>query len=121
MKGILVKPLEKIEVVEFEANLDEYYRLLDVTCIDIVERKIGGKYYDIICDDEGLLKDDIIKSMISSRSETMLVGNLLICNSDDEGYEQSLSDEDIKNILSKKRTLLDMQKGRKLSIIEGEY
>lgn len=44
------------QVVETEGGLDEWYRLLRCDLIDIVSRQIGGRYFDIICDDEGLLR-----------------------------------------------------------------
>lgn len=44
------------QVVETEGGLLEWYRLIKCNLIDIVSRKIGGRYYDIILDDEGLFK-----------------------------------------------------------------
>lgn len=83
-------------VIESENALEQYYKLLDCDLIDITERKIGGKYYDIICDDEGLLKDNAIPSAIDKDQKPMLVGNLLICNiADEEGNEVELKAEDI--------------------------
>ena len=41
---------EKVETVDIEPTLDEYYRLLDCRCIDIPSRIIGGRVFDIICD-----------------------------------------------------------------------
>lgn len=80
-------------------ELDTYYELLHCTTIDIVTRKVKGKYYDIICDDEGLLVDDPLISAIDDRGRGMLCGALLIVGmADDEGYETSLTDEDIAHI-----------------------
>ena len=57
--GVLVNPDEKtVKKVTIEKSLDSYYKTLDCSCIDIVTRKIGGRRFDIICDDEGLYKDD---------------------------------------------------------------
>lgn len=44
------------QVVETAGGLQEWYRLIKCDLIDIVSRKIGGRYYDIIVDDEGLFK-----------------------------------------------------------------
>lgn len=86
-------------MIESENALEQYYKLLDCEIIDIAERKIGDKYYDIICDDEGLLKGDAIPSAINKDKEPMLVGNLLICNlADEEGEEVGLEPEDLVNI-----------------------
>lgn len=92
--------------ISIESKLDAYYELLDVSCIDIVSRKIGGKYYDIICDDEALLKANPICSMIDSDGKPMLFGNLFICSHDGEGNEISLSPDDIPRILRKMQPVL---------------
>lgn len=96
---------EKFEVVEIEKELSEYYRLIKCTCIDIVTRKIGNRWYDIICDDEGLLNNNPKISAIGNLGNVMLVGNLLITNSDEEGDTTSLTDEDIKYL---ERFILNM-------------
>ena len=44
------------QVVETAGGLQEWYRLIKCDLIDIVSRKIGGRYNDIIVDDEGLFK-----------------------------------------------------------------
>lgn len=87
---------ESPRIIEIDDNLDVYYEMIDCRCIDIVMRKIGGKYYNIVCDDEGLLVGKRI-SALSKNGEPMLVGNLIICNND--GAElASLDDEDVQNI-----------------------
>lgn len=56
MKALLINVMEnKIEVVEAN-ELKDYYRLIGCTTIDIVNRSIKGKRYEIICDDEGTFK-----------------------------------------------------------------
>lgn len=96
---------ETVETVEIENRLDEYYRLINCDCIDIVTRKIGKCYFDIICDDEGLLKDNPKISAINNLGQVMLVGNLLITNSDEDGETTSLTEKDIHYI---KRFILEM-------------
>lgn len=98
--GYFIDPECQARVVEIPNSLDGYYKLLDCQTIDIVKRKIGGKYYDIICDDEGLFKDGVQVSAVDSNGDAMLVGKLLICNDDGHGNEASLTQEDILNIES---------------------
>lgn len=83
--------------IEIEKSLQSYYDLIDCDCIDIVSRKIGGQYFDIICDDEGLCNSPKI-SAINDMGEPMLVGNLFIVNYDGQGDITSLSDEDIDHV-----------------------
>ena len=96
--GYLIDPEGHTGVIGIPNSLDEYYELLNCRTIDIVKRKIGGKYYDIICDDEGLFKDEVRVSAVDSNGNAMLVGKLLICNDDGKGNEASLTHDDILNI-----------------------
>lgn len=81
-------------------SLDVFYDMLDCGTIDIVNRAIGRygqRRYDIICDDEGLMKDDPYISAIDKNGQPMLVGSLLVVGeADDDGNITSLDDDDIK-------------------------
>ena len=96
--GYLIDPANGHVIVELPKNLDGYYEMLDCTTIDIVSRKIGNKYYDIVCDDEGLFAENAIVSAFDEKGQPMLVGKLLICNHDGQGNEAGLTQEDIQNI-----------------------
>ncbi len=100
---------EKPEVLEIERdNLEQKKELLNCRTIKIVARKIFGKHYFIICDDEGRLKDDYVVSGLGYNFDLAFVGNLLICGIDtvEDGELElgSLSDEDIKQI---KRSIIE--------------
>lgn len=100
IKGVLVDVFNKrIETREIEDTLEGYYELLNCDMIEIVSRHIGGKDYDIICDEEGLLKVNPIVSAIDSNNQPMLVGSLFIVNYGGNGEEASLTEEDINHIL----------------------
>ena len=79
-------------------GLDDYYRLLKCRTIDIPTRMVGATEYDIICDDEGLLKPEPVLSAVDSNFEPMLVGNLLFCHHDGEGNETDCTDVDMLNL-----------------------
>ena len=81
-------------------NLSSYYQVLHCDTIDIVSRKIGGRPYLIICDDEGLLKDKPKITAIDKKANFMLVGSLLIVNDAPDGEIASLTDKDIDHIKS---------------------
>lgn len=99
MRGLLLDVMQnKVEVVEVN-GLDDYYRLIGCSLIDITQRKIAGKYYEIICDDEGLLKENPKISAINDMGQPMLVGNLIIAEEvDEDGNLTDLLDADIKHI-----------------------
>lgn len=92
---------DKIREVNIgQSDLETFHELLDCRCFDITQRRIGGKYFDIFCDDEGLLKDPQppLSAADVNKEEPMLVGNLIIANHDYEGNTTDLSDDDIKHI-----------------------
>ncbi len=112
MAKMLLLDVQKQEVREVEANgVDDYYKLLNCDTIDIVTREVVSfnkihKEYDIICDDNGLLKDNIIISAVDVKDMSVqLVGNLLVCNFDSNGNEKSLSGYDIELL---KNSILDI-------------
>lgn len=79
-------------------RLGEFYKALDCNCIDMVERKIGRKYFTVVCDDEGLFREDARISAINNLGGVMLVGNLAFVNVDDNGYTVGLSRDEINYI-----------------------
>ena len=110
------------ETVTVDDTLEGYYKLLDVETIDIVTRKIGGVYYDIVCDDDALLKPVKVASMIDEYGWTMLVGNLFIVRSDGEGGLVSLTDDDVIRILGcLKKNMVLPYIGIIGDVLEGDY
>lgn len=104
--GVLVDvENEKVEAMEIEDDLDSFYKILNCSTIDIVVRKIGGRYkkaFDIICDDEGLFKKPQKISAIDNLGNVQLVGNIFITGTaDNEGNLTSLSIHDVAYIKSK--------------------
>lgn len=91
-----IKPI----TLEIEPDLDIYYELLECSMIDIVQRKIGDTYFDIICDDEGLFNEPVYVTAVNSKKEPMLVGSFIICHHDDEGNETSITEDEANMIAS---------------------
>ncbi len=82
-------------------SLPGYYEALGCDCIDIVNRRLGGLRFDIVCDDEALLKPDPIPSAFDLDDQPMLFGSLFFCRHDGSGDLVSLSDAEICLILSR--------------------
>lgn len=98
--GVLINPDDgTAEKKTIDNNLQGYYEALNCDIIDIVERTLGDNTYDIICDDEGLLKDNYTVSAIDKGMHVMLVGRIFLCHHDDEGELTSLNDDEIIDIL----------------------
>lgn len=97
------------KVVDIEDNLNVFYKMLKCKTIDIVTRKIGNNYYDIICDDNGLLKGVTITSAIDNKNKSALVGNLLVVGlPNDDGDLQGLTDEQTFEILKNTRLIFQI-------------
>ena len=88
----------RVQRATIPANLDSYYEHLDCRLIEVASCTIGGKRFDIICDEEGLLRDDPIISALDRNYQPMLVGNLFVCKSKD-GEFVSLTDKEIDHVL----------------------
>ena len=108
-----------IEVKTIEKSLESYYSLLDVGCIDIASRKLGGQYYDIICDDEALFKADPIVTMLDLDKQPMLFGNLFIVKFDGKEDETSITEADVDRIF-KSVTVVRSEKAVYL-LLKGDY
>ena len=90
---------EFVEAKEIESNLDTYYSEIGCDCIEIPERCIGGKLFNIICDEEGLLKDHPIPSAVGNGYQETIFGNLIVCGlADDDGELTGITDEDVQLI-----------------------
>lgn len=103
---------------EIHDELDEYYNLLDCDTIDIVSRKIGGIFYDIVVDDEGLFREDYVVSAVNPAGKPELVGNLVFARADERtGELQSLTDADIRKIKAHGKFLFQKAKSGMKPII----
>ena len=103
LRGVLVDvENEKFSTIEIPDNLYEFYKILKCDCIDIVVRRIGGKRFNIICDDIGLFKNPQKISAINNLGQPQLVGNLFIVGGDTlDGDLIGLTDQEALHIVSK--------------------
>ena len=89
-----------------DANLESYYKTLDCTTIDIVSRQVGcstplapSLRFDIICDDEALLKSPCVPSALGLDYNYCLYGDLFVVGHDD-------GSEDIRSLTKEERRYL---------------
>lgn len=103
LTGFYINPEKHIACEKtIKDTLPDFYKLLDCELIDIVRRKIGGVYYDVVCDDEGLFKNPCFPSALTDDGQVALVGSLFICfGNDNTGELESLSDYHIASIFNK--------------------
>ena len=97
IKAYYIDPINNIaEARTITPELYTYYDMLHCDTIDIVNRGLTNtpRRFDIICDDNGLYTKDVYIS--ADTGNPMLVGSLLVVGqADDDGYETSLTDEDV--------------------------
>lgn len=89
---------EKASVVTTDNSLQGFYDVLGCRLIEMPTRQIGvrdGRWYTIICDEEGLFADSPKISAIDNMGQPVLVGNLFIIKHDDMGF-LSLDEDDIQ-------------------------
>lgn len=102
LRGVLVDvENETVGIVEIKDELDEFYRILNCTCIDITVRRIGSnKQYRIVCDDEALCKGEPKISAVDYYGQVQLCGNLFIVGGEiDDGNLTSLTEDEAQRIL----------------------
>jgi len=101
-----------VSVLKVEDSLEMFYHHLNCDCIDIVQRKIGNKVYEVMCDQEGLHKCSPIPSALDKNLHPQLVGNLMFFNSNDEGDLVSLSEADVISIIAEIKVFMDVEGGQ---------
>lgn len=101
IKGLLLKEATKGAQIVNTNGLDDYYRILKCSYIDIQEYEVGGKYYSFIYDDEFLYSGKTYTTVTDKEGNPMIVGNVYVCGqADEEGADTSLTVEDIQNIMN---------------------
>lgn len=84
-----------IKAVTIDRTLESYYKTLHCDLIEIPTYKFGGKSFDVICDEEGLIKGgQPVISAIDAAGKPALVGSLLIVNTNC----RSLTEADIERL-----------------------
>ena len=86
-------------------KLGGYYRYLGCQCIDMVAIDVDGHAYDVVCDDEALLRHPLVPSLYISE-EQVFFGNLAFVKIDEEGGSVGLDREDMIRLLD----FIDRQK-----------
>ena len=89
------------EVLRIKDELETYYKLIGCTAIDVITRRINGKNYHIICDDEILLNNKYPKIGLWAPAGYNVYGNIIVAGFVNAiGDFTSLSEEDCNSILS---------------------
>ena len=98
MQAILLKkgesdPNSFATLVDIEGKLEDFYRLLDCSCIEMPSRLVGGKWFDIVCDEEGLFVSGNIPTCVNTSFEESIFGNTLLVHNN-HGKTVGVTQED---------------------------
>lgn len=85
-------------VIDVEENHANLTRLLGCDWLELAMRKIGEHYYDILCDEEGLLKENRAMSAVDLFFRERLYGNLIIAKHNDNGEMVGLTNDEVLEI-----------------------
>ena len=112
INGLLVdvNKNETSQHVLMYTGIKDIYKMLNIDLFAIVSRKIGDKYYDIYCDDKALMKENQKPSLITldknKRIIEVIYGSIFVCQSNKDGETISINEDDIKNILKNRVTII---------------
>lgn len=87
-----------IRTIDDANQLNGYYRYLDCRCIDMATIDVDGHAYDVVCDDEALLRQPLIPSLYISE-EQVLFGNIAFVRNNEDGETVGLEREDMIRLL----------------------
>lgn len=113
---------DEVKVIDTKADLKAMYAMCNCDCIDIAVRSIGGKPYNIVVDDEGLLKSNWTIGALNHDNELMLAGNLVVLGINRRTCDfAGLTDADVENIMGYVREVIDFAAGSMHPVLECEY
>lgn len=124
MKGYLVDiENDKAKTVEIQDNdhLGQFYKLIGCDCIDITVRKVGGKPYNVVLDDEGLLVADPKFSAIDGRMHAMLAGNIILFGIGEDYDLTDIDEKDVENITENMYEVFDFDTMTTHPVVVMEY
>ena len=109
---------DEVKFKEIEDNLDVFYDIIGCDTIDIVTRTINGAGYEIICDDEGLLKAGPVVTAVSRDGRPQLVGGLIVAKYGGNGELAGLAPEDVLRLSNAIQYTIQKNKLQPVIILE---
>ena len=87
-----------VRFIDSDNVLSELYRIIGCDLVELVQVEVGGKFYDVYCDEEFLLKEKPVPTLFLS-GEQVLCGNLVFTTCDEEGKLGGVKEEDIGKLI----------------------
>lgn len=87
-----------VRFIDSDNVLSELYRIIGCDPVEVVQVEVEGKFYDVYCDEEFLLKEKPIPTLYLN-AEQVLCGNLVFTTCDEEGKLGGVTKEDIDKLI----------------------
>lgn len=108
LKGVFIsvnngiKNFEDADFVEEDLGVDKIQKLDRKLGFTDEDGKVHGlqKNYRVMCDEDGLLKNQMFLTGRENNGFEMLAGNLFVCGIAEDGSDRSLTKEEIEEVKS---------------------
>lgn len=109
----LILDIKKNEVRDevIEKDFDNYYKIIGTDMVELPKYRVGGKVFEFVCDEEGLMKDNPIVSGFDEHGKALLVGTLIITGPN----SRNLTDELVQHL---RKFIVNTTAGWRLTGIE---
>lgn len=98
--------------ITLDGGLKDYYRLLECDTIEAPEFQIDDEIVTVICDEEGLFKENPMVRIWNSKNEPLIVGNIFLCKANYEtGEFTSLENKTIEKIIKNNLKMVITERG----------
>ena len=88
-----------VRFIDSDNVLSELYRIIGCALVEVVQVKVEGKFYDVYCDEEFLLKEKPVPTLYLN-DEQVLCGNLVFTTCDEDGKFGGVTENDIDKLIN---------------------
>ena len=88
-----------VRFIDSSKTLSELYKIIGCDLVEVVQVEVGGKFFDVYCDEEFLLNNNPVSTLFLS-DEQILCGNLVFTTCDEEGKLGSVTENDIDKLIN---------------------
>ena len=84
--------------IDSDNALSEMYRIIDCDLVELVQVEVGGKFYDVYCDEKFLLKGKPTPTLYINARQ-VLCENLVFTTCNEEGKLGGVTEGDIEKLI----------------------
>lgn len=87
MIGFVIDPNSDTAKLAEVNGLEDYYRTIGCDCIDISMVYLNNRLFNVVCDDEGLLKGGAVPSVFDGDGNPIIVNTVIVLGADEESCD----------------------------------